>query len=469
MGAGLSGSEIVFTVNSPGEVSTWLAPAVRAVKSLAPAVRVSVMILPCLYASGTEIDVVRRMTGVDAVVGPGESLRFILYGRLPAAWQPSGRGAVVFLGGELWLAARLAKRLGYPAAAYTEWRISGAGAFRRIFVPRAAVRDSVVRQGATPERVRIVGDLMVDAARVPQDPGGRARVAEPLGFDPARPVVAVFPGSRPHELRVTLPLFLAAALKLAQARPELQLAVSVSPYTTRETFGQALNEVEREAGARLRTDCGALLDELFSRGKASAVQAPVAKPPRGREPRESASSTQEPAPVHATLETPDGAARLCFWRGESRAVMAAATLALTIPGSNTAELAAWGVPMVVCLPLKRPEEIPLDGLAGYIDKIPLVGRKLKAKAVLKAAERAKFVALPNRIAQELIALELRSTDLSPDEVAREAQNLLADPRRLETMGKRLVEAMGPGGAAEAITRHTLELLPGEEQLPAGSS
>ena len=56
--------------------------------------------------------------------------------------------------------------------------------------------------------VRIVGDLMVDAARVPQDPGGRARVAEPLGFDPARPVVAVFPGSRPHELRVTLPLFL---------------------------------------------------------------------------------------------------------------------------------------------------------------------------------------------------------------------------------------------------------------------
>ena len=88
--------------------------------------------------------------------------------------------------------------------------------------------------------------------------------------------------------------------------------------------------------------------------------------------------------------------------------------------------------MIVCLPLSRPEEVPLDGVLGYIDKIPVVGRKLKAKAVLKFAERTPFLALPNRIAQELIASELRSTQLSAGEVAREAERLLADP---EALGK----------------------------------
>jgi len=76
--------EIVFTVNSPGEVSTWLAPTVAALKRLAPDVKATVFILPCLYASGTELDVVRRMPGVEAVVSPRESLRYIVGGRLPA-------------------------------------------------------------------------------------------------------------------------------------------------------------------------------------------------------------------------------------------------------------------------------------------------------------------------------------------------------------------------------------------------
>ena len=132
-------------------------------QQLAPDIRVSVLILPCLYASGTEVDVIKRMAGVDAVVGPRESFRYIVWGRLPRSWRPSGRGVVVYMGGELYLAARLAKRLGYPAAAYTEGYINTPGAFARVFVPRDVSRDAVVAKGVAEERVRIVGDLMVDA------------------------------------------------------------------------------------------------------------------------------------------------------------------------------------------------------------------------------------------------------------------------------------------------------------------
>ena len=85
--------EIVFTVNSPGEVSTWLAPTVAALKRLAPDVKATVFILPCLYASGTELDVVRRMPRVEAVVSPRESLRYIVGGRLPARVAPDGPGS----------------------------------------------------------------------------------------------------------------------------------------------------------------------------------------------------------------------------------------------------------------------------------------------------------------------------------------------------------------------------------------
>ena len=132
--------EIVFTVNSPGEVSTWLAPTVAALRQLDTGVHVSVHILPCLYASGTEAEVIRGMPGVDSVVTPGESWRYILRGRLPAGWKPRGRGAVVFLGGEMLLAARLARRLGYPAAAYTQGHVVSSRDFARFFVPREGRR-----------------------------------------------------------------------------------------------------------------------------------------------------------------------------------------------------------------------------------------------------------------------------------------------------------------------------------------
>ena len=54
-----------------------------------------------------------------------------------------------------------------------------------------------------------------------------------------------------------------------------------------------------------------------------------------------------------------------------------ADLALTIPGTNTVELSFMGVPMVVTIPLNYPEEIPLEGPAQLLSRVPVLGRQLK--------------------------------------------------------------------------------------------
>src|SRR5690606_41466355 len=101
--------EFVLTANSPGEVSTWLAPVVRALREKTPGARISVFLVPCAFATGAEKAVVAAMPGVDRAFGRAESWRH--------AWAvPRGRGfgregAVLSSAGApvpaLWLGGRL--------------------------------------------------------------------------------------------------------------------------------------------------------------------------------------------------------------------------------------------------------------------------------------------------------------------------------------------------------------------------
>src|SRR5690554_7637254 len=68
-------------------------------------------------------------------------------------------------------------------------------------------------------------------------------------------------------------------------------------------------------------------------------------------------------------------------QGRPYDVMGAADMALTVPGSNTAEMAAAGLPMVVVLPMNLVEKIPLPGAAQYAERLPLVGKRLKRNLV----------------------------------------------------------------------------------------
>ena len=423
--------EVAITVNSPGEVSTWLIPVVRELRKLDQDIRVTVFILPCTYAAGTETDVVASIPGIDAVVPPSESLKFALFGGTPRKWRRFERGALLFLGGEFFLAARLIRKLNAAGLAYSAGFINSASAFDRVFAPRAYSKAELVRRGVPEGAVEVVGDLMVDAAKIGAPFSEKAEARRGLGIDQDATVVALFPGSRPYEFRYALGFFARAAARLTRMPAgkghgrELRFVSPVAPFIDEAVVREALAALPERGSARAEVDAAAL-----ARDKGRGVE--------GR------------------FEFDGDHVSITFYRERSTAVIAAADLALTVPGSNTAEMAAWGLPMVVCVPLDKPEDIPIDGIFGLVDRIPLIGRRLKAKAVLALSERTTFVALPNRIANERIASELRSRTLQPEDVAEEAFRLLGDDEARAEMSRKLVAAMGPPGAAEKVARGLLE-------------
>jgi len=124
-------------------------------------------------------------------------------------------------------------------------------------------------------------------------------------------------------------------------------------------------------------------------------------------------------------------------------------LVVTIPGTNTAKIAARGIPMLVVFPLNHPEVIPLEGLAEVIGRFPLMGKPFKKVVANLVNNRTRFFALPNQKAGREITPELRGK-LDPISVAFRTMLLLNDPAKREKMSRELVEAMGKPGAAKKI-------------------
>lgn len=75
-------------------------------------------------------------------------------------------------------------------------------------------------------RVSFVGHPLTDR---PACDVSRAALAATLSLDPARPILALFPGSRVQEVRRHLKLFGAAAALVARERPQVQPVIAASP------------------------------------------------------------------------------------------------------------------------------------------------------------------------------------------------------------------------------------------------
>src|SRR3989338_5011742 len=132
-------------------------------------------------------------------------------------------------------------------------------------------------------------------------------------------------------------------------------------------------------------------------------------------------------------------------------------LIITIPGTNTARLAALGIPMLVIFPLDNPDVIPLEGLPHFIGKIPYLGSKFKKKLAAIVNKRTRFFALPNIKADTEIIQEIRGI-IKPAEVARTAVGLLKDKSKRERMSQELRLAMGQPGAAQKIMGEINEVI-----------
>lgn len=85
----------------------------------------------------------------------------------------------------------------------------------------------LARHGA---EVRFVGHPLLD--RAPRD-------VRPAPRDDGRPVLALFPGSRPHEVERMLPAFAAAAHRIAALRPEVETLVARAPAVPQRLYAPA--------------------------------------------------------------------------------------------------------------------------------------------------------------------------------------------------------------------------------------
>ncbi|HTY14003.1 MAG TPA: hypothetical protein VMD02_07465 [Candidatus Omnitrophota bacterium] len=129
----------------------------------------------------------------------------------------------------------------------------------------------------------------------------------------------------------------------------------------------------------------------------------------------------------------------------------AADLAVTIPGTNTAILAAQGMPMIVVFPLDKPEAIPLEGIMHYISSVPGLNFIIKRTIAWYANKTTRFFALPNIKSGQPVVEEIRGK-IDTRKVAERAAGLLRNREKLEWEAIALKNVMGPPGAAGLIVK-----------------
>lgn len=408
--------EVVFFCNGPGEVAGWLAPALQALRAeLADQVRVTVMIPPCAFSSGREHEIVERFGLADQVVSGGRYLRFLLFGCVASrvAFE-STHGAVVHLGGDHFQSGFVARRLGFRAIAYTEGRIHHRRFFDILATDYEDSRQRLINDGVPPEQVVTIGNLMVDRVAVEQEKESYARS---VGLDPGRPVVGLLPGSRARWLDITVPLMTGTADRISRRDPSVQFLLLLAPTVPPDELRLTAQELGMNTEGMLSTEVVA-----------------------------SASSAGQIGRLTTNLGT-----NIAVMASNRYDTMNCMDVAVTVPGTNTMELAALGVPMVVVTPINEPEKIPLEGLPGLIGGVPFIGPWIKRKAVRRLAARTGFAALPNRRAGSSVVPEVRGV-LTAADIADPVCELLRSSADRQRMSERLKSTAGSPGAASRLVR-----------------
>ena len=406
---------IFIMTNSPGEVMGWVKPVAEKLKEKQKDTIITVVIPPCQYASGMEDKVAGEIPAVDSVVNPSQYLKYLFLGSKPSSFHQVKKGVIVFLGGDPFHALLLSKRLKLPAVAYIQ-NLRWKRYFKRFMVLNETVRKRFIAQGAKEEKVAIVGDLAKDGIKLSMS---ARETFSHWGLAPEHFIISLLPGSRPEEIRYMTPFFLKAAELIKKEFPSSQFLLILSPFVSKKE----LNTVGEES-----------LNKPFSRAKAK-------------------------------LKTEDGRWKLITKSGLETIVVEEkryeainiSHLIITIPGTNTLESTYLETPMVVAIPLNKPEAIPMDGLAGLVGGLPIIGSLIKRQMVKQYSKRIKFAAIPNIRAEREIVPEIRGI-IEPDDVAKEVIGLLRGPERLTEMKKELRKiARTTEGAADKVANVIFEV------------
>jgi lipid-A-disaccharide synthase len=153
--------------------------------------------------------------------------------------------------------ASAVKDLGIPIIYYISpqlwaWRKSRMRLMKRL-ADRVLVifpfEEQMYRDAGVP--VQFVGHPLVDLARA-QEPKDQFR--RELGLDPARPVVALLPGSRPNEVERLLPVIRDAVARISRQLPHAQFVLARAPALDDRLFSHTRWNGTQPVEVLARTD-----------------------------------------------------------------------------------------------------------------------------------------------------------------------------------------------------------------------
>ena len=395
-------SHVLITANSPGEVAGWVLPVAESLRALNPEAEIILVLPPCQYASGKEARVVADWPAIQRVVTLRGLSGALLLGRKALGLSRDADARVLFLGGDVFHAVSLARRIGARCYAYLP-KPRWSGSLDKSFVPDAAAAERFAARGVPTSRYEVVGQLALDSVR-----RGRqgAEVRRDLGIGQDAPLIVLLPGSRPLFSRFLIPYLAQVAAAMHAHRPGLQFVACLSPFLGDDLLDDPLQDTW----------------------------------PPGQGRQESGSAA--------------GGAALQFTTQPALDVIAAGDLAIAIPGTTTLQIAALGVPQIVFLPLQRPDLIPLEGLLGLLPAGVWPVTYLRRRVTEVVGMGPQPMALPNMIAGRRIVPELRG-HIEPVDVAAQALGLLEDEDRRRKMVGECLEITAERGAAERIAAGVL--------------
>jgi lipid A disaccharide synthetase len=416
--SGADQAAIVLVCNGPGELSTWVRPLAQRLHAQLPlrprqpqaAIGLELVLVPCPNATGSEHRVAAAMGLFERIIPAARFWWLLLRPRRYGPWP--GRGVVVFLGGDQFWTVLLSARLGYRHITYAEWVARWPRWNDRIAAMGPAAADRLSRRWRS--RCQVVGDLMADLSE-------SARSDQPL---PAGEWLALMPGSKRAKLQVGVPFLLEAADRLAQRRPGSRFLLPVAPTTSVAellAFAGESNPIAAHYSAGVpQLHQGALGPELCTAAGTRILLV-------------------EQQPAHGVLSQ--------------------CRLALTTVGANTAELGALGVPMIVLVPTQHLHVMQAwDGGIGILARLPVLRWLLGMALTAWRMRHHGFLAWPNISAGRAVVPE-RVGAITPEQIAAEAADWLAEPQRLEGMRDDLRSLRGQPGAVAALASMVRELLP----------
>ena len=414
--------DILILSNGPGELATWVRPAVQALReqlgNAGTQARISVVLSPCPHATGKEAQIARSYPEVDRVQASEHFFPFLLSGKTAENWDWYKTGVVLFLGGDQFFTVVIGKRLKYRTVIYAEWDARWYRWIDKFAAMKPEVFAKIPQKYSN--KFTVVGDLIAEVARSQEEPGNAYPESESRT---QIELIGLLPGSKAAKLALGVPLCLSIAQSIHRLRPQTRFVIPVAPTLDVQTLA---GFADPEQNPCLH---------LFENGSAELhfTERPFLQ-------------TANKLQVELWTETP------------AYDLLSECSLCLTTVGANTAELGSLAVPMIVLIPTQQLDAMKAwDGLPGLLANLPLVG-SVFATAInwlIWQLGKGKLYAWPNIWAQEEIVPELIGK-LEPDAVAQLAIDYLSHPDKLAQMGDRLRAVRGESGAAKKIAELVCE-------------